>query len=155
MPDAIIQDETSLLVFFSGFVAAVFLLSKAPLLKPLFRYLPPIVWIYLLPVLGTTCGLTPDTSPFYEWCSDYLLPCSLLLLTMSTDLKSIARLGPAACAMLLAGTIGIVLGGPITLAIFQSQLDPQTWKGLSALSGSWIGGGLEYAGDQGWRRVSS
>ena len=59
---------------------------------------------------------------------------------MSTDLKSIARLGPVACAMLLAGTLGIVLGGPTALAIFQSQLDPQTWKGLAALSGSWIGG---------------
>ena len=60
---------------------------------------------------------------------------------MSTDLKAIARLGPRACAMLLSGTFGIVVGGPLALALFQSWLDPQAWKGLGALAGSWIGGG--------------
>ncbi|MAV37175.1 MAG: hypothetical protein CMJ59_17160 [Planctomycetaceae bacterium] len=60
---------------------------------------------------------------------------------MSTDLKAIARLGPRACAMLLSGTFGIVVGGPLALALFQSWLDPQAWKGLGALAGFWIGGG--------------
>ncbi|MCH2201801.1 MAG: DUF819 family protein [Fuerstiella sp.] len=107
----------------------------------LFRYIPPIVWIYLLPVFGTTWGITPAESPLYDWCSLHLLPAALLMLTMSTDVKAIARLGPLAIGMLLAGTAGIVVGGPIALAIFQSQLDPQTWKAMGALAGAWIGGG--------------
>lgn len=136
----LISDPTALLVFFSGFVGLVFLLSQTTLLKPLFRYLPPIVWVYLLPVFGTTFGLTPQSSPLYDWCSDHMLPFALLLLTLSTDLKAIARLGPIATCMLLAGTFGIVIGGPIALAIFQPFLGPETWKGMGALSGSWIGG---------------
>ncbi len=137
---AIITDPTHLLILFAGFVGAVFLLSHLSLLQPLFRLLPPIVWVYLLPVFATTCGLTPASSPLYEWCSAYLLPFALLLLTLSTDIRSIAKLGPLAICMLCAGTVGIVLGGPLVLALFQSQLPADTWKGLGALAGSWIGG---------------
>jgi len=135
-----ITDSTELLVFFVAFVGLIFLLSRWKYLAPLFRLIPPIVWIYFLPVLITSSGLTPKSSPFYDWCSNFLLPAALILLTMSTDVKAIARLGPFAIKMLLVGTVGIVLGGPLALAIFQRQLDPEIWKGLGALSGSWIGG---------------
>lgn len=138
---ALIQDPTHLLVFFAAFIGLIFLASKQRHLKPLFKFIPPIVWIYLLPVVGTSLDITPAKSSLYEWCSNILLPASLILLTLSTDIRSIARLGPLALVMLLSGTLGIVLGGPIALAIFQSQLDPETWKSLGALSGSWIGGG--------------
>ena len=64
----LIEDPTALLVFFSGFVALVFGASRIPACKSVFRYLPPIVWIYLVPVFFTTAGITPDSSPFYDWC---------------------------------------------------------------------------------------
>ncbi|MCY3972039.1 MAG: DUF819 family protein [Acidobacteria bacterium] len=138
---ALINDPTALLVFFAGFVALIFVLAQTRPFDRLFRYLPPIVWIYLLPVVLTTAGITPAESPFYDWCTDYLMPCSLLLLVLATDVPAIRRLGPLAAAMLLSGSVGIVIGGPIALAIFQPFLDdPQIWKGLGALSGSWIGG---------------
>lgn len=138
---ALINDPTALLVFFAGFVALIFVLAQTRPFNRLFRYLPPIVWIYLLPVVLTTAGITPAESAFYDWCTDYLMPCSLLLLVLATDVPAIRRLGPLAAAMLLSGSVGIVIGGPIALAIFQPFLDdPQVWKGLGALSGSWIGG---------------
>ena len=139
-PTAVISDPMALVAFFAGFVGLVFLASRTRALQPLFRFVPPIVWIYLLPVFWTTLGVTPRESPLYGWTTAHLLPFSLLLLTLSTDLKSIARLGALATSMLLAGTLGIVIGGPIALAIFQPGLDPETWKGLGALAGSWIGG---------------
>ena len=137
---AIVTDPSALLALFGGFVGLVFFAARIPLLKSLFRFVPPIVWVYLLPVFGTTFGLTPASSPLYDWCSAQLMPFALLLLILSTDLKSIAKLGPIATAMLLAGTAGIVLGGPLALAIFQPVLPPDIWKGLGSLSGSWIGG---------------
>ena len=137
---ALIQDPTALLVFFAGFVAVVFLAARTPGLDRVFRFLPPIVWVYLLPVFGTTFGITPAESSFYDWCSQYLMPASLLLLVMATDVNAIKRLGLPAAAMLLAGTVGIVVGGPVALLLFQPWLDPEMWKALGALSGSWIGG---------------
>ena len=140
MSQPLISDPTALLVFFAGFVGLVFLAARSGPFTPLFRYVPPIVWVYLLPVFGTTWGITPNASPLYDWFSSHLLPCSLLLLTMTTDLKAIARLGPYAIAMVLAGTVGIVIGGPLALAVFQSHLAPESWMGLATLAGSWIGG---------------
>jgi uncharacterized membrane protein len=43
--------------------------------------------------------------------------------------------------MMLAGTAGIVIGAPMSLWIFSSMVPPDTWQGMTALSGSWIGGG--------------
>ena len=42
--------------------------------------------------------------------------------------------------MMLAGSLGIIVGGPVALALFGSFLPGDTWMGLAALSGSWIGG---------------
>jgi len=56
------------------------------------------------------------------------------------DLKSVAKLGKVALVMVLAGTLGIVIGGPISYLAFGNFLPEEAWKGLAALAGSWIGG---------------
>jgi uncharacterized membrane protein len=77
-----------------------------------------------------------------------LLPASLVLLTISIDMKAIARLGPKAVIMFLGGTVGVILGGPIAILIV-SLFNPElvggqgpeaVWRGLSTIAGSWIGG---------------
>lgn len=88
-------------------------------------------------------------SHLYFVASRYLLPASLLLLCLGIDFKGIVRLGPKAGIMFLAGTIGVVLGGPIALLVVANVLPegviPATpdeiWRGLSTIAGSWIGGG--------------
>ena len=65
---ALIKDPSHLLVFFAGFIGLVFLASKQSALKPLFKFIPPIVWIYLLPAVGTSLDITPAASPLYSWC---------------------------------------------------------------------------------------
>jgi uncharacterized membrane protein len=42
--------------------------------------------------------------------------------------------------MVTAGTLGIIVGGPVSLALFGGFLPEDAWKGFAALSGSWIGG---------------
>ncbi len=133
---ALINDPTALLVFFAGFVALIFALAQTRRSSGCSGPCRRSSGIYLLPVVLTTVGITPAASPFYDWCTDYLMPCALLLLVLATDVPAIKRLGPLAAAMLLAGSVGIVIGGPIALAMFQPFLDPQAWKGLAALSGS-------------------
>ena len=81
--------------------------------------------------------------------SRYLLPASLVLLTLSIDLKGIVNLGPKAIIMFLAGTFGIVIGGPLTILILSFFLpdllggvgSEDVWRGLATIAGSWIGGG--------------
>lgn len=137
---ALLQDPMSVLAFLAGIMALVFWLSKQPRLETLFKYTPPVIYIYFLPMLATTAGITPSSSPVYGWLITYLLPFALFLLMVSVDLKSVAKLGGTALFMVLAGTAGIIIGGPIALLLFGGFLGPDAWTGFAALSGSWIGG---------------
>ena len=69
-----------------------------------------------------------------------MLPVSLFLLILALDVPGIIKLGPKAIIMLLAGTAGVVIGGPISLLICKSFLPEDAWQGMTALCGSWIGG---------------
>ncbi|NBC57006.1 MAG: DUF819 family protein, partial [Bacteroidetes bacterium] len=104
-------------------------------------------------VVDTTGQVTKEKSQLYFVASRYLLPASLVLLTLSIDLKAIANLGWKALLMFFVGTLGIVIGGPLAILII-SYISPETlggtgfdaiWRGLSTLAGSWIGGGANQA----------
>ena len=137
---ALITDPMAIFAWLATLVAIVFWASGLPRLKGFFDVTPPVIYAYFLPTLSTTFGIIPAASPLYAWMIRYLLPFALLLLMVSVDLKAIARLGWIAVIMMLAGTVGIVIGGPIAFLAFGGLLPEESWKGLAALSGSWIGG---------------
>jgi len=88
-------------------------------------------------------------SKIYYISSRFLLPASLVLLTLSIDLKGVFKLGPKALIMFLTATVGVMIGGPIAILFFKyvapdilGQVEgTELWKGLSTVAGSWIGGG--------------
>lgn len=137
---ALLTDPTAVFAYLAAVLGIVFWLAGIPRLEGLFRVTPPVIYAYFLPTLSTTAGITPPSSPAYDWMIRYLLPVALLLLMITVDLRSIARLGGMALLMVLAGTAGIVIGGPVAFLVFEAWLPPEAWKGLAALSGSWIGG---------------
>lgn len=91
-------------------------------------------------------------SQLYFVASRYLLPASLILLTLSINLKEVFRLGPKALIMFFTGTVGVVIGGPLAILIF-SAIAPEVvgagsdeiWRGMTTIAGSWIGGGANQA----------
>jgi uncharacterized membrane protein len=136
----LLTDPMAVVGFQCGVLALVFWLSSVAGLKKLFELTPPVIYIYFVPTLATTLGITPPSSPAYDWMTRYLLPFALFMLMISIDLGSIAKLGWMALLMMLAGTVGIVVGGPLSYLVFGSALPAEAWKGMAALSGSWIGG---------------
>ncbi len=135
-----LSDPTAVFIFLAVLVGAIFALGAVPRLQPLFRVTPAVIYAYFLPALSTSLGITPEASAAYDWMVRYLLPISLLLLMVTVDLRAIARLGGKALVMMLAGSAGIIIGGPMALALLGRFLPADTWMGLAALSGSWIGG---------------
>ena len=124
--------------------------SENPFWKKFYTYIPALLLCYFLPSVLNSMGLiSGEQSGLYFMASRYLLPASLVLLTLSIDIKGIINLGPKAIIMFLAGTFGIVIGGPLTI-ILLSYISPdlvggsgpdEIWKGLATIAGSWIGGG--------------
>lgn len=135
-----ISDPTAIFIFLACLLGAIFWLSGLPALQPLFRVTPAVIYAYFVPAVCTSLGITPQSSPAYVWMVRYLLPVSLLLLMVTVDLRAVLRLGRKAILMMLAGSLGIIVGGPVALAIFGAFLPGDTWMGFAALSGSWIGG---------------
>ena len=140
MDTALITEPTTLFAFLAAILGGVFWLSTLERFQRFFELLPPVIWAYFLPMFMTTFGVTPDSSVVYDWMSRYLLPFSLFLLMITVDLPAILKLGPIALIMMVTGTVGIVVGGPIALMVFGGMLPEDAWKGFAALSGSWIGG---------------
>jgi uncharacterized membrane protein len=135
-----LSDPMAVFAYLAAVLAAVFWASGLPRFKKFFEYTPPVIYAYFLPTLSTTFGITPAASPVYDWMGRYLLLVALFLLMITVDLKSIAKLGATALIMMVTGTIGIVIGGPIALLVFGNWLPADAWTGFAALSGSWIGG---------------
>lgn len=137
---ALLTDPMAIFAYMALVMGVVFWLSTLPQLQKLFEVTPPVIYAYFIPALSTTLGLTPSAAPVYDWMIRYLLPLALILLMITIDLKSVARLGGMALIMIVAGTFGIVIGAPIALIAFGPFLPEDAWMGLAALSGSWIGG---------------
>ncbi|MFT6995340.1 MAG: putative membrane protein [Maribacter sp.] len=122
--------------------------------KKFYSIIPAVLMCYLLPAILASSGFISDnTSNLYFMASRYLLPAALVLMTLSIDLKAIANLGSKALIMFLTGTTGIIIGGPIAILLV-SIFSPETvggndfdatWRGLSTIAGSWIGGGANQA----------
>jgi uncharacterized membrane protein len=138
---AMVTDPAAILVVLLAVLAAIFWFGETAPGRKLFGIVPSLVFCYFLPTTLTTLGVLPAESVLYDWIKSYLLPTSLMLLILALDVPGIIRLGPKALIMMLAGTAGVIIGAPIALWIFSSWVPPDTWQGMSALSGSWIGGG--------------
>jgi uncharacterized membrane protein len=124
--------------------------SSAPFWREFYKYVPALLLCYLLPALYNTLGIVDgDSSKLYFVASRYLLPATLVLLTIAIDIPGILRLGPKLLILFLTGTVGVVIGGPIALAIWQTlapeAVGGEAWRGLTAVAGSWIGGGANQA----------
>jgi len=131
---------TALLALLLSFVALVFWLAERKVLANLFELVPPVIWVYALPAVASSLGLIPRESPLYSLLSGTVLPASLVLLLLASDLGAVTRLGAPALTTTLVGAVGIVLGAPLALSIFGGALPPDTWSAFGALAGSWTGG---------------
>ncbi|MDR8392170.1 DUF819 family protein [Aliifodinibius sp. S!AR15-10] len=133
-------------------LAAIFVTSniETPFWQKFYTFVPSLLLCYFIPSIFNSLGIiSGEESNLYFVASRYLLPASLVLLTISIDFKGILNLGPKAIIMFFAGTIGIVIGGPLAVLTF-SYIAPEVvsgtgpeavWRGLSTVAGSWIGGG--------------
>ncbi len=128
--------------------------SENPFWKKFYKVIPMLLLCYFLPSLLTTLGIVdPDKSQLYFVASRYMLPASLVLLTLSIDLKEVFKLGPKALIMFGTGTLGVIIGGPLAIMI-TSMFAPDivggvgpeaVWRGMTTIAGSWIGGGANQA----------
>tara|TARA_B100001123_G_scaffold141118_2_gene163973 strand:+ start:5360 stop:6604 length:1245 start_codon:yes stop_codon:yes gene_type:complete len=156
MVEPIFKNDAIVLGILMGILGFVFITSssKHPFWKKFYKYIPGLLLCYFIPSIFNSLGIiSGDSSNLYFVASRYLLPTSLVLLTISIDLHEIKKLGSKALIMFFTGTLGIIIGGPLAIIIV-SAVSPDiiggsgadsVWRGLSTVAGSWIGGGANQA----------
>ena len=155
MPPAtvpMISNDAVTLGMLAAILGAVLWTSNRPdgFWKKFYSYVPALLLMYLFPSMLNSFGVIDGaTSGLYPVARDYLLPASLVLLCVAIDFKAIVRLGPKAIIMFLTGTVGVMLGALVAFeamrVIHPETVAGDTWRGMSTVAGSWIGGGANQA----------
>ncbi len=152
----LIQNDAVVLGILLALLALIFYTSSSSksIFKKFYNVIPMLLLCYFLPSLLTTFNIVDgENSQLYFMASRYLLPASLVLLTLSINLKEVFKLGEKALIMFLTGTIGVIIGGPLAILI-TSAISPEligglgpdaVWRGMTTIAGSWIGGGANQA----------
>ncbi len=134
-----ISSSSGILAVLAGIASFFFFLEKKTGWK-IFNYFPPLIFIYLVPVLLSNTGVIPSKSNVYDFMGDNILPVFLVLMLVNVNLGATIRVMGKGVFVMLSGTLGVVAGAPIALFLVKSGLDPESWQGFGALAGSWIGG---------------
>ena len=156
MAKPLFTNDAVVLGILLGILSFVFLTGRSehPFWKKFYKYIPTLLLCYFIPSIFNSLGIfSGESSRLYFVASRYLLPTSLVLLTISIDLPSIIKLGPKALVMFFTGTAGIIIGGPLAImvvSVFAPDIvggaGPEAvWRGLTTVAGSWIGGGANQA----------
>lgn len=153
---ALITNDAVVFGLLLSILAFVFVTSSSPnpSWKRFYKLVPSLLLCYFLPSLFNSFGIIDgEKSGLYPVVRDYLLPASLVLLTTTVDIKAVRKLGGKALIMFLVGSMGVMIGGPLAVGLFK-WIDPAVvggegpdavWRGLTAIAGSWIGGGANQA----------
>lgn len=146
---ALITNDIVVLGLIAATLGAVFWTAslRHPVFRKFYGIVPALLLCYLIPGLYNTFGLIDgETSKLYNpVASRVLLPAALVLLTLTIDLKAILKLGPKLVLMYAAASLSVMLGAILAFLLFKAvhpeTVAGDTWAGMTALAGSWIGGG--------------
>jgi uncharacterized membrane protein len=146
---ALIHNDIVLFGLIAATLGCVFWTASHPnrFLQRFYGVVPPLLLCYFIPGIFNSVGLIDGShSQLYDpVASRVLLPAALVLLTLTIDLRAIMGLGWKLMAMYFGSSFSIMLGAFFAFWVMQ-HLHPattagDTWGGMAALAGSWIGGG--------------
>ncbi len=139
MTEPLITSPIGVLTVLCGVTAGSFWVADRTRWR-LFKYFPPLVFIYALPVVFSNTGLLARQSPVYDWLGSTVLPLFLVIMLLKVDVGSTVRVMGRGVFVMLFGTVGVVFGAPLAYLVVRNHLPSDAWKAFGTLAGSWIGG---------------
>lgn len=115
-------------------------LAKVSSVAVFFRYCPPLLCVFLVPIVLVAMGVLPEKSAAYGEVVGWLLPAAIVLFTVATDIELLKSLGLRPFLVVVAGGGTVLLSGVAVFAIAMLVLGPETWRQIAPLVGAWVGG---------------
>ncbi len=142
------QELPSLILILCITVFVIWSTYKKGFFSTLYKWMPPVLLLYLLPALATNTGVVQPGNGVGVLAMNTILPLSLIMLTGVIHVPGLLRVTRKGLLVFFAGTAGILIGGPLALQM-AGLFDPEllhhegsnaAWRGLVCITGSWING---------------
>ncbi|UCG87638.1 MAG: DUF819 family protein [Gemmatimonadota bacterium] len=111
----------------------------------LFRSLGAALTAILLGMLLSNIGVLPGTSPTYDFLMGMGVNLGIALILLSVDLRSILQAGPRMLAAFGIGAVGTGVGAIAGGLMLSGLVGPETWKLAGQFTGTYTGGGANFA----------
>jgi len=142
-----IQDEISIFIFLVILLALIYYVAHLPYkwAQFIFKAVPTLLFCYFLPSAFVSLGVIDVShSDLNGSLSKILLPFCIFYFSLGLPISQLKKLGKMSLLIFFAGSIGVILGGPISLWIshffFPESFTAESYKGMATIAGSWIGG---------------
>ena len=100
--------------------------------------------IVLCLVLSNT-GVLPGTSPTYDLLMGTGVRIAIALILLAVDVRTVVRAGGKMLAAFALGAFGAAIGSVVGGLLLFRQVGPETWKLAGQLTGTYTGGGMNFA----------
>ncbi len=110
-----------------------------------FRSLGAALVGILLSLVLSNIGFLPGTSPAYEFLMGTGVNVGIALILLSVDLRSIMQAGPRMLAAFGIGAVGTAVGAITGGLLLSGLVGPETWKLAGQFTGTYTGGGVNFA----------
>lgn len=110
-----------------------------------FRSLGAALVGILLGLVLSNIGVLPGTSPAYQFLMGTGVNVGIALILLSVDLRSIIQAGPRMLAAFGIGAVGTAVGAITGGFLVSGLVGPETWKLAGQFTGSYTGGGVNFA----------
>lgn len=137
--EVLISSPIGVLAVLCGVAAFFFLVAEVSDAR-LFKFIPPLLFIYATPVFLNNFDVIPSSSVVYTGLSQFALPVFIVLMLIKVNVPAVIRVMGKGVLVMLMGTAGVVVGGVVAYVAVHQWLSADAWKGFGALAGSWIGG---------------
>ena len=110
-----------------------------------FRALGAALVGILLGMALSNSGVLPGTSPTYHWLSSHGVSLSIALILINVDLRSLADAGMSMLAAFGIGAASSAAGAVTGALLWGNQVGPESWKLAGQFTGTYTGGGMNFA----------
>ncbi|HPC39097.1 MAG TPA: DUF819 family protein [Exilispira sp.] len=94
-------------------------------------------------LLATNLKIVPTDAPVWDAVWDYILPIAVTLLLFQADMRKILKESGRLFGIFNISAVGTLLGAIVATLLF-SSLIPEAYKAAGMMTGSYIGGGVNF-----------
>jgi len=139
---AVITDPLAVL---AALAVVVYVSLRLEVRVRMFRALGAALVGILFGMLLSNIGVLPGESPTYAFLVGPGLQVGIALILLGVNVRSIRDAGPTMLAAFALGAAGTAAGATVGALIFAPMVGPETWKLAGQFTGTYTGGGANFA----------